>query len=290
MSQKVRIVDVIREKVKVVEKEPETPKKQKVIVLRKVKPNEKYVQKDEIPVSIGIPQYYYDLQREEVERRRIYAKMNAKYFIFFVGGPKSGITTQIELLQGNLEFLLCEPRPQEPPQQEATDEPNASTSQNTLSTPKDQALAQQSSAVLEGEVPEQPETLREVTVDFIKEELEKTSQRYLVITDFPNSEEDLAEFEEKIQKKYYILYLDSPDEVLEERHFIEHEGEVQQEEVDAVKEKISIYRSKMDPIIDKCLCEGKVIRVNANRPIEDVYNDVSTIIADIFAGEYEFRF
>ena len=58
-------IEVIRKKETDLENGPKIPQKKKVLVLRKAKQGENYIQKDEIPVSIGIEEYYNQMKLEK---------------------------------------------------------------------------------------------------------------------------------------------------------------------------------------------------------------------------------
>lgn len=65
---KKKVIEIVRKKEQIIERGPKVPKKKKVIVLRKVHQGENYVHKEEIPVSIGIPQYYNELRQTPAEQ------------------------------------------------------------------------------------------------------------------------------------------------------------------------------------------------------------------------------
>jgi len=60
-----KTVEVIRKREENADSGPKQPQKKKVIVLRKAKENEEFVKKGEIPVSIGIPEYYREMKQDK---------------------------------------------------------------------------------------------------------------------------------------------------------------------------------------------------------------------------------
>jgi hypothetical protein len=89
-----RIVRVVQKKVHVVDRGPHDSTKQKVIVLRRVRDGEDFGHRDEIPVSIGIPTYFAELKKLDLERQEEAERFARKMIIFLIGGPGSGKGTQ----------------------------------------------------------------------------------------------------------------------------------------------------------------------------------------------------
>ena len=252
-------IEIVKKKEAVVERGPKKPQKLKVIVLRKVRQGEEFVKKEEIPVSIGIPQYYEDLQSVEQERKKKEEEFHEKTFIYLIGGFNSGKETICEKILED--FEICQIVPSELIKAEAG---------------KDTDIGKQIKSILS----ENKEIPAEIVISLIKQEILKQGKQSYIMPDFPANEEYLELFEEKVCPCKVCFSLETNEETILEKLAKKAEEEGKEENLDEVKEKIASVKKQNEPAIAYFTEKEKVVSIDANRPVEEVYEDIKNKLCE----------
>lgn len=258
---KKRIVQVIRKREPVVDKGPKVPKKQKVVILRRVRDNEEYTRKEEIPVSIGIPEYFTELReadREKEEREQIFGK---KKIIFLIGGPGSGKGTQAERILKDFDIGYMSAG-------ELLRQETASESELGSFISEQMKL---------GNILPQ-----EIVINLLKKEIIKQDKETYLIDGFPRKIDQAETFEKKVCSCALALFLDVPDEVLIER-LIERSKDSGREDdnPETIKLRIKTFHDISEQVFDFFNPTGKAVKIDGNRDPDTVYEDVKNAISSV---------
>jgi hypothetical protein len=188
-----RIIRVVRKKAPVVDRGPHDPTKQKVIVLRRVREGEDYMHREEIPVSIGIPAYFAELKKLDLERREEAERFARKTIIFLIGGPGSGKGTQSTRIIEKFDT-------------------------GYMSAGELLRAEAESGSELGTFIGEQMKlgviVPQEITIALLKKEIIRQDKLLCLIDGFPRKVDQAITFEETVCPAACALWLDVPDDVL----------------------------------------------------------------------------
>jgi adenylate kinase family enzyme len=251
-----RIIRVVRRKSPVIDRGPKCPTTQKVVVLRRVRDGESYVHKEEIPVSIGIPEYFAELRELELARQREAEQFAHKIIIFLIGGPGSGKSTNSKRISETMEI-------------------------GHLSV-EDLLKAEASSApeVANEQMPQ------ETTISVIKQELIRQDKPLYLIDGFPRKVEHAVTFEETVCKAVCIVWLDVPEEVLLER-LLEGNKEAGQQEDDPemIKLKIKGIHEGEEAVFALFEETGRAVKIDGNQELDLVFEDIEKVVRRVINHE-----
>lgn len=260
---KKRIVQVVRKKQPVVDKGPRVPTKQKVVILRKVRDNEDYVHKEEIPVSIGIPEYFNELKeadREKEEREQIFGK---KIIIFLIGGPGSGKGTQAERILKDFDIGYMSAG-------ELLRQETSSGSELGTFISEQMKL---------GNILPQ-----EIVINLLKKEIIKQDKEQYLIDGFPRKIDQAETFEKNVCSCALALFLDVPDDILVERLIGRSQDSGREDDnPETIKLRIKTFHEISEQVFDYFNPMGKAIKIDGNRDPDSVYEDVKNAISAVIA-------
>nr|CAD1826602.1 unnamed protein product [Ananas comosus var. bracteatus] len=118
----------------------------------------------------------------------------------------------------------------------------------------------------------------EVTVKLLQNAMQKSTTKKFVIDGFPRNEENRAAFENivKIQPDF-VLFFDCPQEELIRRLLNRNQGRVD-DNIETISKRLRVYFDSTLPVIDYYSSRGKVHKIDAQRPVEEVFDDVKRVI------------
>jgi adenylate kinase len=127
----------------------------------------------------------------------------------------------------------------------------------------------------------------EITIPLIRDELLKADDGF-VLDGFPRNvaqAEALDELLEELDRPLsIILLLELSDDVARERLLkrAELEGRVD-DTPDVVDERLATYHEKTQPVVDHYLATGNLVKVHAERSIEEVWSEVGKALEQVEA-------
>ncbi|XP_020082601.1 UMP-CMP kinase 3-like isoform X1 [Ananas comosus] len=118
----------------------------------------------------------------------------------------------------------------------------------------------------------------EVTVKLLQNAMQKSTTKKFVIDGFPRNEENRAAFENivKIQPDF-VLFFDCSQEELIRRLLNRNQGRVD-DNIETISKRLRVYFDSTLPVIDYYSSRGKVHKIDAQRPVEEVFDDVKRVI------------
>ena len=127
----------------------------------------------------------------------------------------------------------------------------------------------------------------EITIPLIRDELLKADDGF-VLDGFPRNvaqAEALDELLEELDRPLsIILLLELSDDVARERLLrrAKLEGRVD-DTPDVVDERLATYHEKTQPVVDHYLATGNLVKVHAERSIEEVWSEISNALEQVEA-------
>eukprot|EP01112_Ceratiomyxa_fruticulosa_P021486 TRINITY_DN7576_c0_g1_i1.p1 TRINITY_DN7576_c0_g1~~TRINITY_DN7576_c0_g1_i1.p1 ORF type:complete len:263 (+),score=47.76 TRINITY_DN7576_c0_g1_i1:79-867(+) len=199
---------------------------------------------------------------------RSYQKMSSKserpFVIFVLGGPGSGKGTQCAKIVANFGFVHLSAGDL------LREEQNSGSPFGAMI----------SDMIKNGQI-----VPAHVTVGLLKKAMEKSPVKKFLIDGFPrntdNNECWINTMSEEVDTRF-ILFFDCPEEVMEARILKRGDSSVVRRDDDnlaTIKKRFNTYKDLTIPVVEIYEKIGKVKRIDANRPPEDVYKDVNQIFS-----------
>lgn len=256
---------VVRKKEKVVERGPREPTKQKVVVLRRVHDGEDYVHKTEIPISIGIPEYFTELRQIEEDKQKELQRFRKKTVIFLLGGPGCGKGTQSELILKTFDMGYM----------------SAGELLRDLVKGDSELGAMVAEMMKQGQIVPQ-----EVTIGLLKEEMARQDKEVYLIDGFPRAIEQAQAFESMVCRGACAMYLSVPDDVLIPRLIERGKGSGRaDDEPEAIQKRIRVFHTVCEPVFALFEEDGRAVEIDGNREVDVVFKDVEALIKRVLNKE-----
>ncbi|XP_065025690.1 UMP-CMP kinase 3-like isoform X1 [Musa acuminata AAA Group] len=123
----------------------------------------------------------------------------------------------------------------------------------------------------------------EVTIKLLRRAMLDSANDKFLIDGFPRDEENRAAFENitKIEPEF-VLYLDCPDDELERRILSRNQGRAD-DNTETMRKRFRVFKESTLPVIMHYDLKGKVRKVDAAKPVDEVFEDVKVIFAPLIA-------
>ncbi len=127
----------------------------------------------------------------------------------------------------------------------------------------------------------------EITIPLIRDELLKAENGF-VLDGYPRTIKQAealdALLEEIDQPLSIILLLQLEDEVARERLNKRSKLEGRADDLpDAIDKRLATYHKETEPVVQHYLATGKLVQVHAERPIEDVWAEITDVLEQVQA-------
>ncbi|KAM1140211.1 hypothetical protein ACFX19_041001 [Malus domestica] len=119
----------------------------------------------------------------------------------------------------------------------------------------------------------------EVTIKLLERAMLENGNDKFLIDGFPRNEENRAAFEDvtKIGPSF-VLYFDCSEEEMERRLLSRNQGR-EDDNIETIRKRFKVFQESSLPVIEYYNSKGKVRKIDAGRPIEEVYESVKAIFA-----------
>ncbi|KAG0175032.1 bifunctional uridylate/adenylate kinase [Apophysomyces sp. BC1034] len=123
----------------------------------------------------------------------------------------------------------------------------------------------------------------EVTIALLehamKEAIENQNKSRFLIDGFPRKMDQAVKFEETVVDSQFVLYFECGQETLLERLLKrgESSGRID-DNIESIKKRFETFRETSYPVIEEFEKRDKVRKVNAERSIDDVYEEVKKVL------------
>jgi adenylate kinase family enzyme len=251
-----RLVRVVRHKPVIVDRAQKDPTKQRVAVLRRLREGETYVHKDEIPVSIGIPEYCTELRKLELTKRRESAVLATRTIIFLMGGPAAGKKTQARKVVEKLDIAFI----------------------NTGELLRGEAASESESGRFIDEQLNIGAILpTDITIPLVRKEILRQDRQAYLIGGFPRKVDQATTFEKIVCPAACLLWLEVPDHVLL--------GRPQDSTMEDSRARLKAFHELSEPVYGFFHESGRAVKIDGNRDENAVFTDIARVVTRVLNQE-----
>ncbi|CDP12937.1 unnamed protein product [Coffea canephora] len=119
----------------------------------------------------------------------------------------------------------------------------------------------------------------DITVRLIQKAMQETDNDKFLLDGFPRDEENVRTFEKLTRiEPDFILFLDCPEEEMTKRLLSRNQGR-EDDNIETIKKRFRVFQESTLPLVNYYASKGKVRKVDAARPVEDVFESVKTIFS-----------
>ncbi|KAF3500959.1 hypothetical protein F2Q69_00039831, partial [Brassica cretica] len=119
----------------------------------------------------------------------------------------------------------------------------------------------------------------EVTIKLLQKAIQENGNDKFLIDGFPRNEENRAAFENVtgIEPKF-VLFFDCPEEEMERRLLGRNQGR-EDDNIETIRKRFKVFLESSLPVIQYYEAKGKVRKIHAAKPIEDVFQEVKAVFS-----------
>ena len=113
-------------------------------------------------------------------------------------------------------------------------------------------------------------------ISFVKVGIVASPNKKILLDGFPRNKENLDEWNKQMKDVadvVAVVYFELADEVMKERLLGRNEGRADDNE-ETIAKRISTFNQETKPVIDAYEKEGKVIKIDASKSVDDVFAEV----------------
>uniref|UniRef100_A0A0D9VLS3 UMP-CMP kinase n=2 Tax=Leersia perrieri TaxID=77586 RepID=A0A0D9VLS3_9ORYZ len=119
----------------------------------------------------------------------------------------------------------------------------------------------------------------EVTIKLLQEAMIKSENDKFLIDGFPRNEENRAAFENVTKiSPAFVLFFDCSEEEMERRLLGRNQGRVD-DNIETIRKRFKVFVESSLPVIEHYNANDKVKKIDAAKPIPEVFEDVKAIFA-----------
>ncbi|XP_011031636.1 PREDICTED: UMP-CMP kinase 3 [Populus euphratica] len=117
----------------------------------------------------------------------------------------------------------------------------------------------------------------EVTIKLLQKAMQDSGNDKFLIDGFPRNEENRAAFEAvtKIEPAF-VLFFDCPEEEMERRILSRNQGR-EDDNIETIRKRFKVFLESSLPVVEYYESKGKVRKVDAAKPIDEVFEVVKAI-------------
>jgi len=125
----------------------------------------------------------------------------------------------------------------------------------------------------------------EVTVGLLQKAMDSNEKKRFLIDGFPRNEENNQSWEKVVGPKVdlrFVMCLDCPEDVLETR--LLRRGETatvkrDDDNLESIRKRFRTFQDQTRPVLEYYESKGMLRRINSNKPVDEVYDQIQTIFA-----------
>ncbi|XP_063940992.1 UMP-CMP kinase 3 isoform X4 [Daucus carota subsp. sativus] len=119
----------------------------------------------------------------------------------------------------------------------------------------------------------------EVTIKLLERAILETDNDKFLIDGFPRNEENRAAFESVTGiEPEFVLFFDCSEEEMTRRLLSRNQGRTD-DNIETIKKRFKVYMESSLPVIEYYNSKGKVRRIDATKPVEEVFDAVKACFA-----------
>ncbi|CCH59918.1 hypothetical protein TBLA_0C01030 [Henningerozyma blattae CBS 6284] len=185
--------------------------------------------------------------------------------IFVLGGPGAGKGTQCTKLVDNYQFVHL--------------------SAGDLLRAEQARDGSEVGALIKHYIMEGLIVPQEITIGLLKsaiaENFEKYNKTKFLIDGFPRKMDQAITFEEEIVPSKFTLFFDCSEEVMLKRLLERGKTSGRSDDnIDSIKKRFKTFEETSMPVVEYFESQNKVVKVNCEKSVDEVYADVKKAIAE----------
>uniref|UniRef100_A0A7N0U8G6 UMP-CMP kinase n=1 Tax=Kalanchoe fedtschenkoi TaxID=63787 RepID=A0A7N0U8G6_KALFE len=119
----------------------------------------------------------------------------------------------------------------------------------------------------------------EVTIKLLHRAMLESGNDKFLIDGFPRNEENRAAFEAVTNiEPEFVLFFDCPEEEMERRILGRNQGR-EDDNIETIRKRFKVFLDSSLPVIKYYESIGKVRKIDAGKPVDEVFESVKTIFA-----------
>ncbi|XP_022155756.1 UMP-CMP kinase 3-like isoform X2 [Momordica charantia] len=121
----------------------------------------------------------------------------------------------------------------------------------------------------------------EVTVKLLERAMEESGNDKFLIDGFPRNDENRAAFEAVTGiEPAFVLFFDCPEEEMERRILNRNQGR-EDDNIETIRKRFKVFLESSLPVVEYYESIGKVQKIDAARPVEEVFESVKAAFTSI---------
>ncbi|GFY92061.1 P-loop containing nucleoside triphosphate hydrolases superfamily protein [Actinidia rufa] len=121
----------------------------------------------------------------------------------------------------------------------------------------------------------------EVTINLLQRAIQESGNDKFLIDGFPRNEENRAAFESVTGiVPEFVLFFDCLEEEMERRLLSRNQGR-EDDNIDTIRKRFKVYLESSLPVIEYYNSKGKVRKIDAAKPIEEVFEAVKAVFSPL---------
>ncbi|XP_027159284.1 UMP-CMP kinase 3-like [Coffea eugenioides] len=117
----------------------------------------------------------------------------------------------------------------------------------------------------------------EVTIKLLQRAMNESGNDKFLIDGFPRNEENRAAFELVTgMEPTFVLFFDCPEEEMEKRLLSRNQGR-EDDNIETIRKRFRVYMESSLPVIEYYNSKGKVRKIDAAKPVEEVFGAVKEV-------------
>ncbi|XP_030474546.2 UMP-CMP kinase 3-like isoform X2 [Syzygium oleosum] len=117
----------------------------------------------------------------------------------------------------------------------------------------------------------------EVTIKLLQKAMQESGNDKLLIDGFPRDDGSRAAFEAVIKiEPEFVLFLDCSEEEMKTRLLNRNQGR-EDDNIDTIRKRFKVFRESTLPVIEYYNSKGKVRKIDAGKPAQEVFEAVKII-------------
>ncbi|XP_038876172.1 UMP-CMP kinase 3-like isoform X3 [Benincasa hispida] len=121
----------------------------------------------------------------------------------------------------------------------------------------------------------------DVTVNLLQKAMEESGNDKFLIDGFPRNDENRAAFEAVTGlEPAFVLFFDCPEEEMERRILKRNQGR-DDDNIETIRKRFKVFLESSLPVVQYYESIGKVHKIDAARPVEDVFESVKDVFTSI---------
>ncbi|KAJ4958249.1 hypothetical protein NE237_025360 [Protea cynaroides] len=123
----------------------------------------------------------------------------------------------------------------------------------------------------------------EVTIKLLQKAIQERDNDKFLIDGFPRNEENRAAFEKVTGIiPEFVLFFDCSEEEMERRILNRNQGR-EDDNIDTIRKRFKVFIESSLPVVEYYESKGKVRKIDAGKPVEEVFEAVKTVFSSIDA-------